>query len=187
MIKNADIKRLPGFILLAAIIIGFYALSLSRLPLFHDRFSFDKSAMEESPKSILPCLYLAQHYEQISDYTNAIGAYKEALKRDSDNDLAYRNMAGDYLRLNNNTEAEKLLRLDICRHPANAIAIFNLGLVVFQYDYKDSEGVALWKKSISIDSGFVQPYKVLSQYYQVMGDSSNTLLYKNLYIRKSPE
>jgi tetratricopeptide (TPR) repeat protein len=140
--------------------------------------------METSPHALVPCIYLAAHYDQEAMYDKAINAYKEAMKRDSDYDLSYLNMAGDYLRMNNYQEAENTLRLDLHRNPNNATAVFNLGLVVFQYEHKDSQGVELWKKSVSIDSGFAKPYKVLSQYYQAVGDSSNTILYRNFYIKK---
>jgi len=94
------------------------------------------------------------------------------------------NLAGDYIHMNNFPDAEKILRLDLARNPTNSVATFNLGLVVFQGDHLDSLGVALWKRSISLDSAFARPYKVLSQYYQAVGDSSNTILYRNFYLKK---
>ena len=183
-IKEADFNHKLGLIVLTAIFFLFVCLSFSRLSIFKNRYAFDQSAMETSPHSLLPCIYLATHYDQEAMYDKAINAYQEAMKRDSTYDLSYLNMAGDYLRINNHEEAEKILNLDIHRNPNNTVAVFNLGLIKFQYDHKDSEGVALWKRSISIDSGFAKPYKVLSQYYQATGDSSNAILYRNFYIKR---
>ncbi|HTA28763.1 MAG TPA: hypothetical protein VK809_13300 [Bacteroidia bacterium] len=188
-IKNAAIKpikveSLGGTVILVVVIIIFYSLSAKRLPIFHDRFSFNKSAMETSPKLVLPCLYLGQHYDEIGDFKDALDAYREALKRDSNSFMTHSNIAGDYIHMNMYPEAEKELRIEIAKHPTNNIAVFNLGLVVFQGDTNYTEGVRLWKKAVSMDSGFAQPYKVLFQYYQATGDSTNTILYRNLYYRK---
>ncbi len=100
-IKQADFipkksKGFSGFIILCGIFVAYYIISYNRLPIFQNKFNFDKSAMETS-KSALPCLYLAQHYEQSGDsnkmagnndaaslnYNKAIQTYREALKRDS--------------------------------------------------------------------------------------------------------
>jgi two-component SAPR family response regulator len=75
--------------------------------------------------------------------------------------------------------------LDLARKPDNSVATFNLGLIVFQYEHKDSLGVALWKKAIVLDSNFAQPYKVLSQYYQAVGDSTNAISYRSHYRKKA--
>ncbi len=182
--KPLKLENLISAAILSAIIIVFYSLSVKRLPIFHDRFSFNKNAMETSPKLALPCLYLAQHYDEIGDFKNALQAYKEALKRDSTTSMTHSNIAGDYIHMNMYPEAEKELRIEIEKHPTNNIAVFNLGLVVFQGDTNYTEGVRLWKKAVSMDSGFAQPYKVLFQYYQATGDSANTILYRNLYYRK---
>ncbi len=187
MVKNAGILPVnskAGLVLLLITVVEFYSVSASRLPIFHDRFSFDKSAVETSPKAVLPCMYLAQHYEQIGDYQHAIEAYREALKRDSTVENAHSNIAGEYIHLNDYPDAEKELRKELYFHPNNNVAVFNLGLVVFQGDSNERDGVALWKKSLAIDSGFIKPYKVLYQYYQLMGDSQNTKLYRNLYLKK---
>jgi len=181
--KSFKLKTLAGTVILSLVILVFYGLSVNHLPIFHDRFSFNKSAMETSPKSALPCLYLAQHYEEIGDYNNAISAYREALKRDSTSAMTHSNIAGDYIRLNMYPEAEKELRIEIAKHPTNNIAVFNLGLVLFQFEKKYDEGLELWKKSVSMDSSFAQPYKVIFQYYQASGDSANTILYRNLYYK----
>jgi protein O-mannosyl-transferase len=183
--KGNGISARIGAITLAGIFLLFYYLTLNRLPIFENRFAFDESGMETSPHSILPCIYLAVHYEQEKEYEKAIAAYREALKRDSTSELALGNMAGDYICLNMYHEAENELRTELRQHPSNYIAVFNLGLVIFQYEHNDSLGVALWKKSVSINPSFARPYKVLSQYYQARGDSSNTQLYRNLYINST--
>lgn len=173
-----------GIALLSLIFVVFSYISFKRLPLFKNRFTFDESAMRSSPQALLPCLYLAAHYEQEKMYTQAIDAYKEGLKRDSAYDLTYLNMAGDYICLNNYKDAEKILKLALRRNPANSTATFNLGLVVFQGDTNYKEGVRLWKKAIALDSDFAQPYKVLSEYYQATGDSANAKLYRSFYNKK---
>jgi len=190
IIKTADFRNSSnqsriGFTILISIFLLFFYLSYNRLPIFQNRYTFDRSAMVTSPHALLPCVYLAAHYDEEAQYDNAIGAYKEAMKRDSTYDVSYLNMAGDYLRMNNYKEAENILQLDIHRNPNNSVAVFNLGLVVFQYEHNDSEGVSLWKKSIFIDSAFARPYKVISQYYQALGDSSNAILYRNFYMKRS--
>ncbi len=189
IIKQADFNDKSsssklGIALLGFIFLLFFATSFKRLSIFENRYAFDQSAMEGSPTALLPCLYLAAHYEQEKMYDKAIDAYSQGLARDSTYDLTYLNMAGDYIRLKNFKEAEKILRLDIRRSPNNSLTNFNLGLVVFQGDTNYSEGVRLWKKSIALDSNFAQPYKVLSQYYQALGDSSNAILYRNFYLKK---
>ena len=182
--RNKTTQSRLGMALLMAIFFLFLYISYKRIPIFNNRFSFDKSAVETSPHAQLPCLYLAAHYEQERIYDSAIIAYKEGLKRDSTNSTPYLNMGGDYIQLNNFAKAKKILTLLLRRQPKNTVAIFNLGLVVFQGDHNDSLGVVLWKKSIALDSGFAPSYKLLFQYYQAIGDSSNTILYRNFYIKK---
>ncbi len=195
----AKSKGFVGFIILCGIFIAYYIVSFNRLPIFQNKFNFDKSAVETS-QSALPSLYLAKHYEEQGDsnkvtgndsaayfaYRNAISAYYEALKRDTTSTVVRTNIAGDYLRMNMYKKAEKELKNELQLHPKNNFAVFDMGLVIFQYERKDSEGVALWKKTISLDSSFAQPYKVLFQYYQGLGDSNNTILYRNLYYKKRP-
>lgn len=183
--RNTSLTGKIGFVCLSGIILVFTIISFNRLPIFHDRFAFDQNAMETSPHSIIPCIYLAAHYEELTQFDKAIDAYREALKRDSTYEIAHNNIAGDYIRMNMFPEAENELKTELRLHPKDYVAVFDLGLVVFQGDHKDSLGAALWKKSIFMDSGFAQPYKVLSQYYQSLGDSTNTILYRNLYIKKS--
>jgi len=182
--NNKSSQSRLGIALLGITFLVFLFTSYKRLPIFANRYAFDKSAVENSPHALLPCLYLATHYEQEKMYDKAIDAYKEGLARDSSHALTYLNLAGDYICLNNYYEAEKTLRLLLRRNPTNSTATFNLGLVVFQGDTNYAEGVRLWKKSIALDSSFAQPYKVLSQYYQATGDSSNAILYRNFYIKK---
>lgn len=173
-----------GIALLGFIFLLFFSTSFKRLSIFENRYAFDESAMETSPHALLPCLYLAAHYEQERMFDKAIDAYQEGLKRDSTYELTYLNLAGDYIRQKNFKEAEKLLRLDLRRYPNSSVATFNLGLVVFQGDHNYSGGAELWKKAITLDSDFAQPYKVLSQYYQALGDSNNAILYRNFYLKK---
>ncbi len=193
-------KGFAGFIILCAVFIMYLSISIERLPIFRNKFAFDKSAMETS-QSTLPCLYLAKHYEEAGDsnkmagyndiaaknYNLAIEANKEALRRDSMLETIHSNIAGEYIRMNDFQNAEKELTIELSKHPKNAIGVFDMGLVLFQYERKDSLAVLMWKKSLTLDSSFAQPYKVLSQYYQAMGDSSNAILYRSFYKRKRPK
>lgn len=183
--KNKSIQSRIGIAMLLGIFFLFYYVSYTRLPIFQNRYTFDESAIQTSPHSILPCIYLAAHYDEEALYDKAITAYKEAMKRDSSYNLSYLNMAGDYLRMNDYQDAENILKLAINKNPPNSVAVFNLGLVVFQYEHQDSLGVSLWKKAIKIDSEFARPYKVLSQYYQATGDSQNAALYHSFYMQKN--
>jgi protein O-mannosyl-transferase len=180
-------KHIIGFVLLSAIFITFYALSASRLYIFHDRFYFDKSAMETSPHSTTPATHLAKEYELIGDYNNAIIAYREALKRDTNAEMLHNDIAGEYILMGAYPEAEKELKIELAKHPNNHIAVFNLGFVVFKESRDYPNCIALLKKSISMDSSFTQAYRALSQVYQSMGDSVNTILYRNLYYQKLPK
>ncbi len=204
-------KHLIGFAALFLIFILFYSISSSRLNIFQDRFSFDKSAMQTSPNYAVPCQHLGKEYEIVADsdnaislreaatdynaasathreaienYTNSIAAYREALKRDSTLEMTHNDIAGEYIRMQLYPEAEKELNIELEKHPKNHVAVFNLGFVIFK-EYRDyNRCIALLKKSISMDSSFWQPYQALSQVYQATGDSANMALYLDLYYKK---
>jgi tetratricopeptide (TPR) repeat protein len=170
---------------LIVIFLVFYAMSRNRLPVFKNRFTFNENAIKTSPHAVLPCLYIAKDYEQDGEYQKAIDAYKEALHRDSTQYMIHSNIAGEYICLNDYKDAKEELNIELEKHPGNYIAVFNLGLVIYQSEHNDSEAVFLWKKSVTMDSAFSNPYKVLAQYYYAQGDSEEGELYQGLYKRFS--
>ncbi len=212
--KTIGKKHIAGLFILMLFIALFYALSASRLYIFRDRYTFDKSAMQTSPGYAFPCQNLGDEYKTDADsdyalarqeasidntasaaarqkafenYTNSIAAYREALKRDSTLVMAHNNIATEYIRMRMYPEAEKELRLELSKYPKNHEALFNLGYVVLGEKGDTQQCIALLKKSISLDSAFTEPYKVLSQLYQIKKDTTDALLYRNLFFEKTPK
>jgi tetratricopeptide (TPR) repeat protein len=159
------------------IIVSFIVVTHNRLPVFNNCFNFDKSAMETSPKNVLPCLYLAKHYEETHQYNEAIGAYTEALKRDSNTPMMHNNIGGEYIAMNKYPEAEEELKKEIAKFPNNSFAVFNLGLINYTYQ-RDSIAVNYWKRALQINPGFMNPHKMLAEYYAGKGDSIHAAPYR---------
>ncbi|HXB12178.1 MAG TPA: hypothetical protein VNZ45_09350 [Bacteroidia bacterium] len=177
VIKKLSFQFNWQLVAMGAIIVGFSVITHNRLPVFSNCFTFDKSAMETSPKNVLPCLYLAKHYEEIHQYNEAIGAYTEALKRDSNTPMMHNNIGGEYIAMNKYPEAEEELKKEIVKFPNNSFAVFNLGLINYTYQ-RDSIAVNYWKRALQINPGFMNPHKMLAEYYIGKGDSIDAAPYK---------
>lgn len=156
------------------IIIGIFLLyagkTFSREPIFENAYNFDENAIKTSPHAVLPCLYLAKHYEEVQDYAKAIDAYNMALQRDSTGFMLHNSIGGDYMALGKTSEAVKEFEKEIALHPNNAMALFNLGLYNLSLG-KDSIAINYGKRAISADKDFVNGYKLLGVIYTKKGDS----------------
>ena len=112
-----------GLLVFGGVIIVCIGLTYNRLPIFKNCFSFDESAMKTSPKNVLPCMYLAKHYEEMGKFDQAIEAYTEALKRDSTTPLIHNNIGGEYIAMNKYPEAEAELKKEVAQHPDDKLAV----------------------------------------------------------------
>lgn len=161
---------------MVAVIALFAGKTYLREPIFENAYNFDENAIKTSPHAVLPCLYLAKHYEEVQDYEKAIDAYKMALERDSTSYMIYNSMGGDYMAMRNPDEAAKEFEKEVAMHPNNAMALFNLGLYNLSLG-KDSVAIDYGKRTISADIDFVNGYKLLGVIYRKNGDSIHAAPY----------
>jgi tetratricopeptide (TPR) repeat protein len=179
MVKKMEFKFSPlnsGMVAMLAIVVIFIGITYSRLPIFKNCFAFDESAMKTSPKNVLPCLYLAKHDEETQNYNGAIEAYTEALRRDSNTPMIHNNIGGEYIAMNKYPEAEAELKKEVVLHPIDDLAIFNIGLIAYSLG-QDSVALVNWKRALQIDPGFMNPHKMLAEYYIHKGDTVNAAPY----------
>lgn len=162
--------------IVVAIIVLFAGKTYLREPVFKDAYNFDKSAMQTSPHAVLPCLYLAKHYEEVQDYEKAIEAYKMALERDSTGYMLHNSIGGDYMALGKPDKAAKEFEKEVAIHPDNAMALFNLGLYNLSLG-EDSIAINCGKRAITADKSFVNGYKLLGVIYRKNGDSIHAAPY----------
>lgn len=159
------------------VLIFFSGLTLYRLPVFSNMLNYYKSAVETSDHSSLACLNLGKTYESMGQYTKAIEAYTEGLKRNPNEHLLHNNIGGALIFLKRDSEAKVELKKEIELFPKSYLAWYNLGLAENHLG-NFGESVLCWKKAIQYNKNFRDPYQQLVEHYLSIKDSVNAQKYK---------
>lgn len=167
-LKRATLKQTNLLLVVVSVIVLYAAVSFRRLSIFHDRFAFYKSAIETSPHSVLACLNLGKHYEEVQKYNEAIEAYRKGLERDSNYVMLHNNIGGAYMYMKDYVPAEVEIKKELAKHPKNSNAIYNLGLI-YKIWGREEDAVALWRKTLEIEPNFIYAYQQLANYYRQKG------------------
>ena len=175
-IKSLTLKNTLTIGALVAVIGVFIVVTFHRLSIFQNRFNFYKSAIETAPHSVLSCLNLGKHYEEVGKYNEAIASYRKGLERDSTYIMLHNNIGGAYMYMKMYPEAEKELLEEVRLHPKNSNAIYNLGLIYKSWG-RDQEAIDMWKRTIVLENNFIYAYQQLANYYKQKGDMPTANMY----------
>jgi hypothetical protein len=166
-----------------AIAAVFFTISVSRLPVFADRFAFWTDGTEDTPFAASACVNVGQLYQEIYDHDQDWNALqqaghwtKKALGEDSAT-LRGNNNYGAYLYLTGHKdEAAVYFQKEIKFHPTNTDAYKNMG-IYFKEKGEPAKSVFYWKKLISLNRYYLTAYEDLANYYKQTGDMQQAQQY----------
>jgi len=110
-----------------------------------------KDRLQKDPKDIEALIFLANSNFDIQRYEQARDFYLRALEVDPENVHVRTDLASAYRNLGNSHQAVVALQMVLDRNPNHEVALYNLGIILFQ-DQNDQQGAAAaWERLVQLN------------------------------------
>ena len=117
--------------------------------------------IQENPSDPKAFIELGNQYAEVRDYTNAVGAYRQALMLDPSNAQVLKDLGGALHLIRRSDDAKHALRLAVQLDPSLAEAWRNLGVI--HADEKDwPASIGCFERAMELDAGWVDGHRYLS-------------------------
>jgi len=125
-------------------------------------------------------------YEELKSYTEAIEAYKQAIRIDPDHADTYYNLGNVYFALDNHYKALEVYKQVIRIAPDYVNAHYNLGVTYGELGFYKDE-IEAYKQVIRIASDYIQAYNNMGVAYGKLGKYIKAIEFFKQAIRINPD
>ena len=171
---NLNVYDKKFYLSFSSILVIYYIVHLSNLPLYQNRFNFwgNSVTTANNASAAYNSMSLGKLYEQTEQYDKAIEVYNSGLERKQDQLMLNNNLGGAYMYKGMFPEAEVALEKEIALSPDNCCAYFNIGLIR-KFTHHSDSSVVYWKKALEVNKDFASAYQELAIYYRSIKDTAN--------------
>ena len=143
-----------------------------------------RRAHEEDPGnvSIAKNLALCYYYQEV--YKKGLEIIKPFFDKDSADDQCYQIASNLYLQLDQDKEADKLLKKGLKKFPNSGTLYNDLGEL--QSKSKNADAIKQWESGIEHDPAFPQNYYNAARYYYLSSDKVWCLIYGEIFVNIEP-